>query len=59
MGTGGTRFLHLEQRSPGCGTSLIDDPQPVGDALQQIFPCSGCSLSAQGFVGGSSNVCPV
>jgi hypothetical protein len=43
---GGTRFLHLEQKS---GTpSLIDQPQPVIDALRATFPCAGsCALPAQ------------
>jgi hypothetical protein len=46
MPQGGTRFLHLEQRS---GTpSLIDQPQPVIDALRATFPCAGsCTLPAQ------------
>jgi len=43
---GGTRFLHHEQKS---GTpSLIDQPQPVLDALRATLPCAGsCALPAQ------------
>jgi hypothetical protein len=46
MTQGGTRFLHLEQKS---GTpSLIDQPQPVIDALRVTFPCArSCVLPAQ------------
>ena len=46
MSQGGTRFLHLEQKS---GTpSLIDQPQQVIDALRATIECSGsCSLPAQ------------
>ena len=52
---GGTRFLHLEQKS---GTpSLIDQPQPVTDALRVTFPCAGsCALPAQ-VIPTSSRVC--
>jgi hypothetical protein len=46
MSQGGTRFLHLEQRTGA--PSLIDQPQPVIDALQTTIECSGsCSLPAQ------------
>jgi hypothetical protein len=46
MPQGGTRFLHLEQKS-GVPT-LIDQPQPVIDALRATFACSGdCVLPAQ------------
>jgi hypothetical protein len=46
MPKGGTRFLHLEQRTGS--PSLIDQPQPVIDALRAIFACSGsCALPAQ------------
>jgi hypothetical protein len=46
MANGGTRFLHLEQRTGS--PSLIDRPQPVIDALRLTFPCPGtCSLPAQ------------
>jgi hypothetical protein len=55
MRQGGTRFLHLEQRS---GTpSLIDQPQPVIDALRATFPCAGsCALPAQ-VIPAPSRVC--
>ena len=47
MSQGGTRFLHLEQRRGA--PSLIDQPQPVIDALRATIECSGsCSLPAQG-----------
>ena len=40
------RFLHLEQKSGE--PSLIDQPQPVIDALRATIECSGsCSLPAQ------------
>jgi hypothetical protein len=46
MAKGGTRFLHLEQRTGS--PSLVDRPQPVIDALRAIVGCSGdCSLPAQ------------
>ena len=46
MSQGGTRFLHLEQKSGE--PSLIDQPQPVIDALRATIECSGsCSLPAQ------------
>jgi hypothetical protein len=46
MFQGGTRFLHLEQKSGA--PSLIDQPQPVIDALRATVECSGsCSLPAQ------------
>jgi hypothetical protein len=46
MFQGGTRFLHLEQRTGA--PSLIDQPQPVIDALRATIECSGsCSLPAQ------------
>jgi hypothetical protein len=46
MPQGGTRFLHLEQKSGA--PSLIDQPQPVIDALRATFTCLGsCSLPAQ------------
>ena len=52
---GGTRFLHLEQKSGA--PSLIDQPQPVSDALQATFACSGsCSLPAQ-VIPNPSKVC--
>jgi hypothetical protein len=52
---GGTRFLHLEQKS---GTpSLIDQPQPVIDALRATFPCAGsCTLPTQ-VIPSPSRVC--
>ena len=55
MPQGGTRFLHLEQKS---GTpSLIDQPQPVIDALRATFACSGrCALPAQ-VIPNPSRVC--
>jgi hypothetical protein len=55
---GGTRFLHLEQRSAGSRPSLIDNPQPVSDALQAIVPCPGCSLSAQNPIPNALGACP-
>jgi hypothetical protein len=55
MTQGGTRFLHLEQRSGS--PSLIDQPQPVIDALRATFACSGsCSLPAQ-VIPSPSGVC--
>jgi hypothetical protein len=55
MPQGGTRFLHLEQKSGS--PSLVDQPQPVIDALRATFPCSGsCSLPAQG-IPNPSTVC--
>jgi hypothetical protein len=46
MPQGGTRFLHLEQRSGA--PSFIDQPQPVIDALRATFICLGnCLLPAQ------------
>src|SRR5262249_6310700 len=48
MTVGGTRFLHLEQKSKGTPpSSLIDAPQPVIDALNTTFPCAGCTLPTQ------------
>jgi hypothetical protein len=48
MREGGTRFLHLEQKSgEPSAPSLIDEPRPVIDALRETFACSGCSLPAQ------------
>jgi hypothetical protein len=55
MKQGGTRFLHLEQRSGS--PSLIDRPQPVIDALRATFACSGnCSLPPQ-VIPNPSTVC--
>ena len=55
MPQGGSRFLHLEQRSGS--PSLIDQPQPVIDALRATFACLGnCSLPAQ-VVPDPSTVC--
>jgi hypothetical protein len=55
MPQGGTRFLHLEQKSGA--PSLIDQPQPVIDALRATFVCSGsCSLPAQ-VIPNPSKVC--
>jgi hypothetical protein len=55
MPQGGTRFLHLEQRSGE--PSLIDQPQPVIDALRATVECSGsCSLPAQ-VIPNPSRVC--
>jgi hypothetical protein len=46
MVKGGTRFLHLEQRTGS--PSLVDQPQPVIEALRAIVPCSeDCSLPTQ------------
>jgi hypothetical protein len=38
MRQGGTRFLHLEQKTGS--PSLIDQPQPVIDALRATFACA-------------------
>jgi hypothetical protein len=55
MTQGGTRFLHLEQKSGV--PSLIDQPQPVIDALRETFVCSGsCSLPAQ-VIPNPSKIC--
>ena len=55
MPQGGTRFLHLEQKSGA--PSLIDQPQPVIDALRATFTCAGsCSLPAQ-VIPDPSKVC--
>jgi hypothetical protein len=55
MPKGGTRFLHLEQKTGS--PSLIDQPQPVVDALRAIVACSGsCELPAQ-VIPNSSRVC--
>lgn len=52
---GGTRFLHLEQKSGA--PSLIDQPQPVIDALRATVACSGsCVLPAQ-VIPNPSTVC--
>jgi hypothetical protein len=55
MRQGGTRFLHLEQKTGS--PSLIDQPQPVIDALRVTFACAGrCTLPAQG-IPKPSTVC--
>jgi len=55
MPQGGTRFLHLEQKSGS--PSLIDQPQPVIDALRATVACAGsCTLPAQG-IPNPSRVC--
>jgi len=56
MPQGGTRFLHLEQRSGS--PSLIDQPQPVIEALEATVACAGtCSLPPQ-VIPAPSTVCP-
>jgi hypothetical protein len=56
MPQGGTRFLHLEQRSGS--PSLIDQPQPVIEALGATVACSEtCSLPPQ-VIPVPSTMCP-
>jgi hypothetical protein len=55
MRQGEARFLHLEQRSGS--PSLIDQPQPVIDALRATFACvESCSLPVQ-VIPSPSSVC--
>jgi len=55
---GGTRFLHLEQRTGTAAGNLVDNPGPVISALQATFACiDGNCNAAAGWVPGNTATC--